>query len=252
MWRLALLIFPAIGLSLAAARARAAEVTIATDRPSVTNSSVVVPQGVLQMENGMLASDVGHGAVLDLPESNIRYGLLPRTELRLILPDYFYSLTSAAPSGFGDITLGVKQQLGPAGGFDVSIIALSSVPTGAKQISSHGYDPGLQVPWSHGLAGNWTVAGQIAAYWPTVADRRDRTAEATVLLDRLLSARSDALLELAVDVPQQGGSQQVLHAGTTYRPASNQQIDFHVAAGLSHAAPRNYVGIGYSFLVQGQ
>jgi outer membrane putative beta-barrel porin/alpha-amylase len=252
MWRLALFIFPAVGLSLAAGWARAAEVTIATDRPSVANSSVVVPQGVFQMENGMLASDLGHGAIVDLPESNIRYGLLPRTELRITLPDYFYSPTSATPSGFGDTALGVKQQLGPVGGFDVSIIAFLSLPTGANQISSHGYDPGLQIPWSHSLAENWTVAGQIAAYWPTVADRRNYTTEATVLLDRQLNARSDVFLELAVDSPQHGGSSQQLHAGTTYKLAPNQQIDLHAAAGLSRAAPRNYVGIGYSFLLQGR
>ena len=164
---------------------------------------------------------------------------------------YFYSLTSAAPSGFGDTAIGVKHQLGPLGGFDVSIIAFLSIPTGAQQISSHGYDLGLQIPWSHSLAGNWTVAGQIAAYWPTVAGRHDRTTEATVLLDRLLNARSDVFVELAVDSPRRGGSQQLLHAGTTYRLTPQQQIDFHVAVGLSHAAPRNYVGFGYSFLLRG-
>jgi len=254
MLRRALLLLPAVGLALAADRPRAAEaeLTIITDRPSVTNSSVVVPQGVFQMENGMLASDLGHDAILDLPESNLRYGLLPRTELRLMLPDYFYSLTSATPSGFGDSSVGVKQQLGPLRGFDVSIIAFLSIPTGAKPISSDGYDPGLQLPWSHSLAGNWTIAGQIAGYWPTVAGRRDYTTEATVLLDRQLTARSDAFVELAVDSPQRGGSSQLLHAGATCRLAPNQQIDFHAAAGLSHAAPRNYVGIGYSFLLQGR
>lgn len=252
MRRLALLLFPALGLSLAAGRAGAAEVTIATDRPSVANSSVVVPQGVFQMENGMLASDLGNGATVDLPESNIRYGLLPRTELRVMLPDYFYTSTSAAPSGFGDTALGVKQQLGPLGGFDVSIIAFLSIPTGANQLSSHGYDPGLQIPWSHSLVENWTVAGQVAAYWPTVADRRDYTTEATVLLDRQLNARSDVFVELAMDSPQHGESRQQLHAGMTYRLAPNHQIDFHAAAGLSRAAPRNYVGIGYSFLLQGR
>jgi hypothetical protein len=55
--------------------------------------------------------------------------------------------------------------------------------------------------------------------------------------------------ELAVDSPRRSGSRQQLHAGTTYRFAPSQQIDFHVAAGLSRAAPRNYVGVGYSFLL---
>jgi hypothetical protein len=248
---LALLLLLSIGLSIAAGRADEAA-TIATDRPSVANSSVVVPQGVFQMENGLLVSDLGNGAIVDLPESNIRYGLLPRTELRITLPDYFYSSTAASRSGFGDTALGVKQQLGPLGGFDVSIIAFLSIPTGAHQLSSHGYDPGLQIPWSHSLAENWSVAGQIAAYWPTVADRHDRTTEATVLLDRQVSAWSDVFVEFAVDSPQHGGSQQLLHAGTTYRLTPKQQIDFHVAAGLSRTAPRNYVGIGYSFLLQGR
>lgn len=186
MRRLALLLLPAVVLSIAPSPARGAseaEPTITTDRPSVANSSVVIPQDGFQMENGLLASNLGNGTVVDLPESTIRYGLLPRTELRITLPDYYYSVTSAPEmaTGFGDTAIGVKQQLGPLGGFDVSIIVFSSFPTGAKQVSSHGYDPGLQIPWSHGLGGNWTVAGQVASYWPTVAGRRDYTSEATVL-----------------------------------------------------------------------
>jgi hypothetical protein len=101
--------------------------------------------------------------------------------------------------------------------------------------------------------GTWTAAGQIAAYWPTAAGRRDYTTEATVLLDRHLNAQCDTqcdmFAELAVDSPRRGGSRQQLHAGTTYRFAPSQQIDFHVAAGLSRAVPRNYVGVGYSFLL---
>jgi hypothetical protein len=253
MRRLALLIFPLAVLSIVPGWARAAdaEPTINTDRPSVANSSVVVPQGDFQMENGVLASNLANGAVVDLPESSVRYGLLPRTELRFTLPDYYFSLDSspAAASGFADTAIGLKQQLGPLDGFDVSIIAFLSFPTGAKQISSHGHDPGLQLPWSHALAGNWTVAGQVAAYWPTVAGRHDYTTEATVLLDRQLNVRCDVFAEVAVDSPQRGGSRQQLHVGTMYRLAPNQQIDLHVAAGLSRAALRNYIGVGYSFLL---
>jgi len=34
-----------------------------------------------------------------------------------------------------------------------------SLPTGANLISRHCYDPTVQVPWSHSLTKNWTVAG---------------------------------------------------------------------------------------------
>jgi hypothetical protein len=153
------------------------EVTINTDRPAVTESSVVVPEAALQIENGLLATDAQGRYALDFPESDLRYGLADKTELRLTLPDYYHNLpaATAATSGFGDVAVGVKQQLGPAGGFDVSLVAFLSLPTGAHAISSHGYDPGVQLPWSHALSGNWTVAGQLAAYWPTVNGERNST-----------------------------------------------------------------------------
>jgi hypothetical protein len=48
---------------------------IATDRPAVTNSSVVVPAGSLQVENGFLETRSQRQSVLDGPESLIRFGV---------------------------------------------------------------------------------------------------------------------------------------------------------------------------------
>jgi hypothetical protein len=94
--------------------------------------------------------------------------------------------------------------------------------------------------------GTWTAAGQIAAYWPTAAGRRDYTTEATVLLDGQLNAQCRYVRRagwIRRGAAAHGSSY------TPYRFAPSQQIDFHVAAGLSRAAPRNYVGVGYSFLL---
>jgi hypothetical protein len=240
----------AVFLPAADAHADQAE-TIATDRPAVTESSVVVPAGGLQLETGLTATDTGGQSVVDFPETYLRYGLLEKTELRLALPDYFrdVSATPVVSSGFGDTAIGLKQQLGPARGFDVSVIAFVSLPTGARAVTSHGYDPGLQVPWSRSLSADWTLAGQLAGYWPTVAGAHNLTREATLLLDRQLSAPWDAFIEYAADVPQQGGSRQLLHVGTAYKLAPHHQIDFHAGLGLSAAAPRGFVGVGYSYLL---
>jgi len=226
------------------------DLVIATDRPSVTNSSVVVPEGGVQLENGFLATDTEGRYVLDFPESYLRYGLLEKTELRLAVPDYFHDLPSgsATTSGFGDMAIGVKQQLGPVAGFDLSVISFLSLPTGSNDVSSHGYDPGLQFPWSHKLSENWNLAGQVAFYWPTQGGQRNFTDEATLLLDRQLSEPCDVFVEFAADVPQRGGSSQLLHVGTAYKLAPHHQIDFHVAAGLTNAAPKSFVGFGYSYL----
>lgn len=225
-------------------------VVISTDRPSVANSSAVVPQTAFQIENGMLLTNTQGNYVLDLPETDFRYGLLEKTELRFTVPDYYHDFSSspAAASGFGDLALGVKQQLGPLAGFNLSGIFFLSFPTGAQGISSHGYDPGIQFPWSRPLSENWTLAGQVAFYWPTQGAQRNFTGETTFYFDRQLTKPWDAFAEYAADFPQRGGSRQLLHFGTAYKLAPHHQIDFHFAFGLTNAAPHAYVGFGYSFL----
>ena len=225
-------------------------VTIATDRPSVTASSTTVPQGGLQIESGLQATDNGGQWALDAPEVLLRYGLLRRTELRLVLPDYVLTLPAngSSPRGFGDVAVAIEQQLGPIGGFDLALIPSISLPSGAQGISSGGYDPGLQLPWSRALSDTWTVAGQFAAYWPTVNGTRNYTSELSLLFDRQLHGRWDIFTEYAADVPQRGGSRQLLHVGTTYKPSPHHQLDLHAGFGLTKAAPASLVGLGYSYL----
>jgi len=225
-------------------------VTIATDRPSVTASSTTVPQGGLQIESGFQATKSAGQWTLDAPELLLRYGLPRETEVRLVVPDYFLSLpvNKASARGFGDMAVAVSKQLGPVGGFDLAVIPSISLPSGERPFSSGGYDPGLQLPWSRALSTNWAVAGQLAAYWPTVGGTRNRTSELTLLLDRQLWARWDTFIEYAADVPRHGGSRQLLHLGTTYQPLPHHQIDLHAGFGMTQAAPSRFVGVGYSYL----
>ena len=230
----------------------AASGPIATDRPAVTNSSVVLPAGSIQVENGFLETSNQGQSVVDGPESLVRIGVATRTELRLTVPDYDYNLNGAIGSGFGDFAVGVKQQLGPTpGGFDVSAILFLSFPTGARTVSSGGYDPGLQVPWSRALLAKWTAAGMLSLYWPTQERTRNLIGESAFLLDRQLTGPWDAFVEYAGRFPERGGPQQLLHFGTALKIAKRHQLDFHVGVGLSSAAVDHFVGVGYSFRFQG-
>jgi hypothetical protein len=223
---------------------------IATDRPSVANSSVVVPRGSFQIENGLLITGSQGQRSVDGPETSMRFGVASTTELRFSAPDYYRDALSVAGavSGFGDVTIGMKQQLGPTpGGFDISVIVFLSIPTGAHALSSHGYDPGLQLPWSRKLSANWSAAGQFAVYWPTQVDARNLTGESTFLLDRQLAKPLDAFIEYAGDFPQRGGPRHLLHFGASYKITPRQQLDLHYGIGLSSAAIDHFIGIGYSF-----
>jgi len=226
---------------------------IATDRPAFTNSSVVVPSGSLQAENGFLETNSQGQSICDGPETLVRFGVATRTELRFTVPDYYQNLNAGGGrgSGFGDLAVGVKQQLGPTpGGFDVSVILFLSFPTGSDTVSSGGYDPGLQVPWSRALSAYWTVAGMFSVYWPTQGRRRNLTGESTILLDRQLTGPWDAFVEYAGDFPELGGPRHLLHFGTALKLAKRHQLDFHFGVGLSSAAVDHFIGIGYSFRFQ--
>jgi len=222
---------------------------IATDRPSTTASSVVVPLGSLQAENGLADTEAQGQHTLDGPETLLRFGLLSKTELRLTAPNYFGQLTTGS-SGFGDVAIGVKQQLGPASGFDISLILTLSLPTGARAISSHGYDPSVQMAWSRALSPHWTVAGMLSIYWPTQGDRRNPTGETTFLISRQLAKRWDGFAEYAGSFPERGGPRNLVHFGTAWKLTPRQQLDFHVGVGLSSAAVDHFIGFGYSFRLQ--
>jgi len=230
---------------------------ISTDRPAFTDSSLVVPAGSFQLENGLLDTATLGQSVIDAPESLVRIGLARKTELHFSVPGYFYNPTvsNGIASGWGDLAIGVKQQLGPVHKFDVSVVAFISLPTGANGVSSGGYDPGLQVPWSRALSANWTAAGMFSVYWTTQyqspqGSTRNVSGQTTFLFDRQLTKPGDAFVEYAGNFPEIGGPSQVLHFGTAFKMTNQQQIDFQVGGGVSSAAPDYMIGAGYSFNLQ--
>jgi Putative MetA-pathway of phenol degradation len=252
-----LLLFVLVGTLAHPAKAQScgadAKSPISTDRPQITNSSVVVPCGSLQFENGFLVTTPKGGQRgFDLPETSVRFGIARKTELRFAVPDYFYNddTTSGYTNGFGDLSLGFKQQLGPAHGFDVSLIPSVSLPTGANAISSHGYDPALQLPWSRSFAKNWTAAGMFSLVWPTEAGQRNLTGQSSLYFDRQLTQPWDAYIEYSGAFPQRGGPQHVIDFGTAYKLSLHQQLDFHWSFGVSGAAPDHSLGLGYSVRLQ--
>ncbi len=235
-----------------------AQSTIATDRPQITSSSIVVPCGSLQFENGFQATGDGGQSSYDLPETSVRFGVAGKTELRFMVPDYYWDIATAsgAATGLGDLSVGFKQQLGPTRGkFDLSIIPSVSFPTGANAISSHGYDPTVQLPWSRSLSKNWTLAGMFSVMWPTQAvangsTKRNLTGQASAYFDRQLTPPWDAWVEYSGSFPQRGGPQNIIDFGTSYKITPHQQLDFHAGFGLSAAAADHTIGFGYSVRFQ--
>jgi Putative MetA-pathway of phenol degradation len=226
------------------------EPELLTDRPDFTETSFVVPLRRLQVEGGFTYADGADGErVLNAPELLLRYGLAPRTELRLGLPDYVRVRGNGQRVGqFGDTYLGVKQQLGPPGArYGLALIPAVILPTGGRAVTSDHVDPEIVLAWARDLSKAWSVGGILGYAWPTEEGRRNDTFIPTVSFGRSLSDRWGTFFEWAAEFPKRGGDVQLLHHGYTYALRSNSQLDVHFGVGLTRAAPDFFIGAGYAF-----
>src|SRR5260370_33502227 len=115
---------------------------IATDRPDVTTSSVVVPAGSLQNENGANVSRRAGADVFDGTNSRWRLGIAPCFEVLIDLPNYVGTFRGAGASGFGDVAPAFKWQISPVPGkVDLSMTIGAGLPTGACAIAGPGVPP---------------------------------------------------------------------------------------------------------------
>ena len=140
---------------------------IATDRPDVTNSSLVVPTGSLQNENGVNFSMREDGRTFDGTNSRWRLGVAPCLELLVDLPIYFANVQGPGNSGFSDVSPALKWQISPIPGkIDLSVVFGVALPTGVVAIAGRGTQPYLQFPWSWELHDGWGVSGMFTEFLP--------------------------------------------------------------------------------------
>jgi hypothetical protein len=225
---------------------------IATDRPDVTNSSVVVPVGSLQSENGVDFSARDGGRTVGVPNSRWRLGIAPCLEILVDAPSYFASVHGTGSSGFSDVAPGVKWQISPVPEtIDLSVAFGASLPTGAVSISGRGPQPYLQMPWSWELRDGWGLSGMLTEFFRPSEPTSQRITEATFVIEKKVTERASLFVEYVGDYPENASSRQLFNSGGTYQLSPTQQVDFHLALGLNHNSPSYIVGVGYSFRFDG-
>jgi hypothetical protein len=157
---------------------------IATDRPDVTNSSLVVPYGNLQAENGVDWAVMNGSNLLTGTNTRIRLGIAHCTEFLVDVPNYFLPIDGSQPSGFSDVVVSFKRQLPVPFGFVLSATAGLGFSSGHREISGRGYEPYIQFPWSHKIGDNWEAAGMFTVTWFPSESPRNPTFEPTLSLER--------------------------------------------------------------------
>jgi Putative MetA-pathway of phenol degradation len=220
---------------------------IATDRPDVTNSSIVVPFGSFQSENGINLASRDGGRTIDGTNSRWRLGIAPCLEVLVDLPTYFGNVKFPGNSGFSDVAPAVKWQISPVPGtIDLSMTVGVLLPTGAVDIEGRGAQPYLQFPWSWELGDGWGLSGMFTEFFRPVDLTTKRITEATFVIEKALTDRTSVFTEYVGDYPEGANPSQLLNSGMLYRLTPTQQVDFHFAIGLNHNSPSYIVGLGYS------
>jgi len=220
---------------------------LATDRPDVTNSSVVVPAGSLQIENGVNFSMRAGDRFVDGTNTRLRAGFANCLEFLVDTPTYFANIRNSEKSGFSDVAPALKWQISPIPGkVDLSAVFGVALPTGSVRITGPGAQPYLQVPWSWELHSGWGLSGMFTEFFRPSDPTSRRITETTFVIEKKVTERASLFVEYVGDYPHNGTPSQLLNSGGLYRLGSNQQLDFHLALGLNHNAPSYIVGVGYS------
>ena len=249
-----------IGLSLSAVGAPAAyadqcpqkDSPIDTDRPDVTNSSVVLPQGSFQSENGINFSQRDGDRAFDGTDSRLRWGVAPCLEILVDIPTYFAALRAPLNSGFTDVAPAIKWQISPLPGkIDLSATFGAGLPTGNKAIAGPGVQPYVQFPWSWELGGGWGISGMFTNFIVPADPTNKLSTETTFVLEREFAERAFLFVEYVGYYHVHGGPSYLFNSGGGYRITHTQQIDFHIGIGLNDNAPAYIFGIGYSFRLDG-
>jgi hypothetical protein len=278
---LGVFMFAAVSPSTGANECPQASSEIATDRPDVTNSSLVVPEGSFQSENGINVSHRDGASVFDGTNSRLRLGVAPCLEVLVDVPNYvatighwggaeyngvgpagrsvlvdppIYLATRRGGSDFGftDVAPAIKWQISPEPGkFDLSVTAGLGLPTGAKRISGAGFQPYIQFPWSRELENGWGLSGMVTEFFHPSDPLIKSISEATFVVEKKVTETTSLFVEYVGDYPDQSRPSHQFNSGIVYHLTRTQQLDMHLAFGLNHNTPDYIIGVGYSFRLDG-
>jgi hypothetical protein len=212
-----------------------------TDRPDITESAVVVPQGYAQFEDGFLIEtqksniDDYNFTIHNYTYSSLlaRIGIYKNIELRLG-GDYLNMSektngTTTNNYGFNNLLIGGKYQLSSEeySGQDVGFLLQFYLPLGIKTVRPKNIEPEIIFAYGRELAGPLSVGINIGSHWDSykqVPSYLYSVSFGISIIDDI-----DSFLEYYGDASSGSSAGNNFDFGFAFRPVDNFQID--VSAG---------------------
>ncbi len=246
--RIYLLFLISVFLVCGPAHATDKDSDIETNRPSFTFSPIVIPKGSLQLENGTTNQWFNGAIRFDIPENQIRLGLLEKTEFQVFTPNFVLDTrgghTSTGATDIGE--LGIKQQLPRFKNIQASAIASLNIPTGGARrfLTGPGWQPVFRLPLSLPLGEHYQFCAMPS--FLLVNSGRSPTYQQTAMLCRSIGRKAGVFAEYGGFFTRGSPGINVAHFGGTYKITPHNQIDLHCGFGMNRANPRAFIGGGYS------
>ena len=227
---------------------------IATDRPNVVESPLVVPIGVLQAEGGLGMTRSDDVDVFAAPLL-VRYGLARDWELRLETPGLSVRTDPADvldDTGLADVALGAKWHLRDADerGPGVALLLHADLPTGSGPFGGSGVRPSIRGTGDWSLSGLLTVSALAGVKFDQLDDRRFTSAILAGALGQQWTPDFATLIELAfpqIASEEYGGNVGLMNLGGVFLARDWLQFDALLGLPLTDGAPDVLFTVGLSY-----
>jgi hypothetical protein len=260
--RKAFLLVLLTGLVPSCLMAQSQEPELNTDRPSFSQSPVVVPRGTLQIETGLQYQHSKSGQIKTkeylYPEALFRVGMLKRAELRLHAgyKKEHQHREGAGPAlpdakGFEQVQVGTKVHLyggsGPVPA--IGLLAQVTLPVGQKAFRPPHAGPEGWLLFESALSEK--VKLEYNAGYRKRLDQEEYRGEAiyAVAANVELTDKFSFFLEFFGLKPKAASPENTVDAGVMVKLRPNLQWDLTGGAGLSQQAPQLLAGTGLSWRI---
>jgi len=219
-----------------------------TDRPDYTESALVVPSKMIQIESGVEFVDLSLMEELSFPNALVRIGVGRNLEFRLGFPGWTsITVNDKTESCLNDLLFEVKYQITKSDAvMPVAAILVSTIPTGDDEVSSGEMEIGLKLAAERDLSETLGLSMNIGTISVPVGDERELLSLASLALGMGINDKLGAFIEVLAEMPQNEAWQPVLDGGFTCLLSDEAQLDLYAGKGLNDHAPDFIIGAGFS------
>jgi hypothetical protein len=225
--------------------------TVGPDRPSFSTGAHIVPTGRVQVEGGASQRRFGDTSGYDVGELLLRVGLFSRFEVRVGLPSYAETKTDGVRlTGTTDSSIGGKILLKSGDKGAVSVLATAILPTGARRIDEHAFQPGGTLISDVNISKKIVVTTNVGYFYTSWQGERHDLTFAVSTLNFALTKNINIYSEFYAQNLRHTWIHRYAATGGSWTIRKRTAIDFNGGLGIDNHAhgPDYYYGFGISRL----